>query len=254
MIQKQIKAKQKQFVTLVHNVSARTRAFTVTSDLRNQPCRLKISCTLLDPVYDAWVKPKRMQSCWWDFQYFLCMQRKMFSSVGWVYLWCWHEWEWAVAGWEGRIFACVKKQSWCLERPPLHLSCCLHLCLSLTLVGTAAAPPALVSATATVGDGFVWDGAAAHTSVNVISFLSLTFTLPFCLSIFISLLFHIRLCSVCNDTRPDDSLINSHGCCYKHCSSQRHTNTTTDRRLFMLSSVIADAEHVRPSASNTPLV
>lgn len=169
-------------------------------------------------------------------------------------IWCWHEWEWAVAGWEGRIFACVKKQSWCLERPPLHLSCCLHLCLSLTPVGTAAAPPALVSATATVGDGFVWDGAAAHTSVNVISFLSLTFTLPFCLSIFISLLFHIRLCSVCNDTRPDDSLINSHGCCYKHCSSQRHTNTTTDRRLFMLSSVIADAEHVRPSASNTPLV
>lgn len=206
MIQKQIKAKQKQFVTLVHNVSARTRAFTVISDLRNQPCRLKISCTLLDPVYDAWVKPKRMQSCWWDLQFFLCMQRKMFSSVGWVYLWCWHEWEWAVAGWEGRIFACVKKQSWCLERPPLHLSCCLHLCLSLTPVGTAAAPPALVSATATVGDGFVWDGAAAHTSVNVISFLSLTFTLPFCLSIFISLLFHIRLCSVCNDTRPDDSL------------------------------------------------
>lgn len=159
----------------MHNVSARTRAFTVTSDLRNQPCRLRISCTLLDPVYDAWVKPKRMQSCWWDLQFFLCMQRKMFSSVGWAYLWCWHEW--AVAGWEGRIFACVKKQSWCLERPPLHLSCCLHLCLSLTLVGTAAA--ALVSATATVGDGFVWDGAAAHTSVNVISFLSLTFTLPF---------------------------------------------------------------------------
>lgn len=145
----------------------------------------------------------------------------MFSSVGWVYLWCWHEWEWAVAGWECRILACVKKQSWCLERPHLHLSCCLHLCLSLTLVGTAAAPPALVSATAAVCDGFVWDGAAAHTSVNFISFLSLSLLLcPFVCPIFISLLFHIRLCSVCNDTRPDDSLINSHGCCYKHSRLQ----------------------------------
>lgn len=224
----------------------------VTSGINPADWRSAVHCLIQSMTRES--NPNVCRAADGDFQFFLCMQRKMFSSVGWVYLWCWHEWEWAVAGWEGRIFACVKKQSWCLEQPPLHLSCCLHLCLSLTLVGTAAAPPALVSATATVGDGFVWDGAAAHTSVNVISFLSLTFTLPFCLSIFISLLFHIRLCSVCNDTRPEDSLINSHGCCYKHCSSQRHTNTTTDRRLFMLSSVIADAVQVRPSASNTPLV
>lgn len=132
MIQKQIKAKITKN-NLLHLCIMLVRGQGRSLSQPQESARLQTE----DQLFTAWSMTRQIQMCaellmGISSSFSVCKERCSVVLA-----------EWAVAGCECRILACVKKQSWCLEQPHLHLSCCFHLRLSLTLVGAAAHPALL---------------------------------------------------------------------------------------------------------------